>query len=307
VRRPQLRLHDCRNQGLVPTPAIVVVVDGPFSLARFSRIIAMENGSPTLDEPLDIDFRLSTRVTRMPNRNRIVAVLAMLLSPLAAQGQARYTVGVSGLYGQPLGQFGDNVRRGFGFEGMGTVGLDSRGIFSLKAELGWIRLARKSEPFITDNGFDFVELESETTSGVLILGAGPQLAVPFGPLRPYAGGTIGFARFATNTSINLPANESSTGQKETLYEETVSSDFILSLTASGGVRFELPFMGRGILADLGARWHRNGEAEYVSSEGVVYNGSGRPTITPTRSEADFLVYRLGIVIPLGRSNVTVTP
>ena len=30
-----------------------------------------------------------------------------------------------------------------------------------------------------------------------------------------------------------------------------------------------------------------------------YDGSGRPTITATRSEADFLVYRLGIVIPLG--------
>ena len=87
----------------------------------------------------------------------------------------------------------------------------------------------------------------------------------------------------------------------------MSSDFVLSLTASGGLRFELPFMGRGVLADLGARWHRNGEAEYVSSEGVVYNGTGRPTITPTRSEADFIVYRIGVVIPLGRGNVTVAP
>jgi hypothetical protein len=243
----------------------------------------------------------------MPHRNRIVAVLALLLSPLAAQGQARYTAGISGLYGQPLGQFGDNVRHGFGLDGMGTIGLDTRGIFSLKAELGWIRLDRKSEPFIVDNGFDFVELESETTSGVLTLGIGPQLAVPFGPLRPYVGGTVGFARFATNTSINVPADESNTGQKETLYEETVSSDFILSLTASGGIRFELPFMGRGILGDLGVRWHRNGEAEYVSGEGVQYNGSGTPTITPTRSEADFLVYRLGIVVPLGRGTMTVSP
>ena len=82
---------------------------------------------------------------------------------------------------------------------------------------------------------------------------------------------------------------------------------VLSLAASGGVRFEVPFMGRGVLADLGVRWHRNGEAEYVTSEGVVYNGSGRPTITPTRSEANFLAYRLGIVIPLGRGNVTVSP
>jgi hypothetical protein len=243
----------------------------------------------------------------MPHRNRIVAALAFLLLPIAAQAQARYTVGLSGLYGQPLGPFADNVRHGFGLDGMGTLGLDSRGIFSLKAELGWIRLDSKSEPFIVNTGFEFLELESETTSGVLMLGAGPQLAVPFGPIRPYVGGSIGFARFATNTAIKLSGDYTETGQEETIDEQTVSSDFILSLTASGGIRFELPFMGRGILGDLGVRWHSNGEAEYVSSEGVVYNGAGVPTITATRSDADFLVYRLGIVIPLGRGNVTVTP
>ncbi|HKP14791.1 MAG TPA: hypothetical protein VJT85_01945 [Gemmatimonadaceae bacterium] len=243
----------------------------------------------------------------MPPRNRIVAALGLLLLPFAAQAQSRYTVGISGLYGQPLGPFADNVRHGFGLDGMGTVGLDSRGIFSLKAELGWIRLDSKSEPFIVDTGFEFLELESETTSGVLMLGAGPQLAVPFGPIRPYVGGSVGFARFATNTAIKISADQTNTGQEETIDEQTVSSDFILSLTGSAGIRFELPFMGRGILADLGARWHRNGEAEYVSSEGVVYNGSGVPTITATRSDADFLVYRLGIVIPLGRGNVTVSP
>jgi hypothetical protein len=244
----------------------------------------------------------------MPPRNRIVAAaLGLLLLPLTAQGQARYTVGISGLFGQPLGPFADNVDRGFGLDGMGTLGLDSRGIFSLKAEIGWMRLNSKSERFIVDNGFDFFELESETTSGVLMLGVGPQLAVPFGPIRPYIGGSVGFARFATNTAIKLPGDYTETGQDETLDEQTVSSDFIQSLAASGGIRFELPFMGRGVLADLGVRWHRNGEAEYVSNEGVEYDGSGRPTITPTRSDADFLVYRLGIVIPLGRGNVTVTP
>ena len=50
--------------------------------------------------------------------------------------------------------------------------------------------------------------------------------------------------------------------------------------------------------DLGARWHRNGQATYVSSEGVVYNGSARPTVTATQSQADFIVYRLGILVPL---------
>lgn len=241
-------------------------------------------------------------------RNPILVALALCLTPLAAQGQARYTAGVAGVYGQPLREFGDNVKQGLGVDGFGTLGLDQQGIFSLKAEVGYIRLNRKAEPFLASTGFGYIELESETTSGVLMLGAGPQLAVPAGPLRPYIGGTVGFARFATNTSIVIPSYASNTGQKETLDQQTVSSDFILSLAAEGGLRFALPFFGRGVLGDIGVRWHRNGEAEYVSSEGVEYAGNGQVTITPTRSEADFLVYRIGLVFPLGRGgNLTVTP
>ena len=244
----------------------------------------------------------------MSRPNRVLVALVLCLTPCAAQAQARHTAGAAAVYGQPLREFGDNVQRGFGLDGFGTLGLDSQGIFSLKAELGYIRLNRKSEPFLASTGFGYIELESETTSGVLMLGAGPQLTVPAGPLRPYIGGTVGFARFATNTSIVIPSYASNTGQKETLDQQTVSSDFILSLTASGGLRFALPFFGRGVLGDLGVRWHRNGEAEYVSGEGVEYLGNGQVTITPTRSEADFLVYRVGIVFPLGRGgNVTVGP
>jgi hypothetical protein len=235
----------------------------------------------------------------MPPRNRIVAALALLLLPVAAQGQSRYTAGVSGLYGQPLGVFADNVRRGFGLDGMGTIGLDTRGIFSLKGELGYIWYNRKSEPFIANTGFDYIELESETSSGVLMMGVGPQLAVPFGPIRPYAAGTVGFVRFATNTSIVLPSDQSSTGQKETLDQQTVSSDFILSLAGAAGIAFHLPAFGRtGAMVDLGARYHHNGLASYVSSDGVQYNGTGTPTIVATTSEADFIVYRIGVIVPI---------
>ena len=243
----------------------------------------------------------------MPHCNRILVALALVLSPVAAHGQARFTAGVAGVYGQPLGQFGDNVKRGFGLDGFGTLGIDPRGVFSLRGEIGYIRYNRKSEFFLVNTGFGLAELESETTSGVLTMGAGPQLMLPEGPIRPYIGGTVGFARFATNTSINVPSDQTNTGQKESIYDETVSSDFILSIAAVGGLAFQLNFLGRGVLADLGVRWHRNGEAEYVSSEGVFYSGTGQPSITATRSEANFLVYRLGIMIPLGRGNMTVTP
>jgi hypothetical protein len=237
---------------------------------------------------------------RFPSRALAAALLALTLTAPAVRAQSRFTVGGAVAYADPLGEFGNNVRRGFGHDGFGTIALEPTGMVSLRAELGYVQYARKAEPFLANTGFGVVELESETTSGVFTAGIGPQFSIRQGALRPYLGGTVGFARFATNTKINLPARSSETGQTETLDEVTVSSDWVLSLAAVGGIGFEVPALGRGVLIDVGARWHRNGQARYVNSDGVQYDGSGRPTITPSESEADFIVYRLGIIVPIGK-------
>ena len=236
---------------------------------------------------------------RMSLRTLRVAALALILAPSLAAAQSRFTAGAAGLYGQPLGEFGENVKRGFGLDGFGTLAIDQRGIFSLRAELGYLQYATNSEYFLVNTGFDLLELESETKSGVLTMGIGPQLMAPSGAIRPYVAGTVGFARFATETAINLPAEYSETGEEESLDQQTISSDFILSIGASAGVAIAIPALARsGVLIDLGARYHRNGLARYVSPEGVEYNGTGTPIVTATESEADFIVYRIGIVVPI---------
>jgi hypothetical protein len=242
---------------------------------------------------------------RMSLRTLRLVALALVLAPSLAGAQSpvgapsRFSVGAAGMYGQPLGEFADNVKQGFGLDGFGALALDSRGIFSLRAELGYLQYATKSEYFLVNTGFGLLELKSETKSGVLMLGAGPHIMAPTGAIRPYIGGTVGFARFATNTAIKIDADDSNTGEEETLDEQTISSDFILSIGASAGLAISIPALARsGVLIDLGARYHRNGLAKYVSSEGVEYNGTGTPTVTATESEADFIVYRIGVVIPI---------
>ena len=76
----------------------------------------------------------------MPLRARTVIIVALLLVPALrpAHAQARYSAGLAGIVGQPLGDFGRNVSNGFGLDGMGTAGLDSRGIISVRAQLGWM-------------------------------------------------------------------------------------------------------------------------------------------------------------------------
>jgi len=218
--------------------------------------------------------------------------------PGPAQGAARYSVGIAANVGQPLGDFAQNVGTAWGLDGFGTLGLDSHGIVSLRAQLGWLQYSSKDETFWVQSGLGLFELESVTKSGVLTLGAGPQIMAPSGNVRPYVAGTIGFSRFSTETAINVPASQSNSGTTEQLDHQTVSSDFILSLTGTAGIAFHLSFLGNSALADLGVRYHHNGLARYVSSDGVQYDGNGNATITPTTSDANFLTYRLGIVIPI---------
>src|SRR3954468_17098196 len=75
-------------------------------------------------------------------RRSILATLLLLAAYPAAHAQlvragnpaapARHSAGIAFNFAQPLGDFGQNVRNGFGIDGMGTLGLDSRGIFSLR-------------------------------------------------------------------------------------------------------------------------------------------------------------------------------
>jgi hypothetical protein len=245
---------------------------------------------------------------RIPGLAAVPLLLFSALRPAHAQlipaaasstpAPARHSVGLAFLVAQPLGDFSKNVRNGFGLDGMGTLGLDSRGIVSLRAQLGWIQYSRKTETFWVNNAFGLFELESETKSGVFTLGAGPQIMAPTGNARPYIAGTIGLSRFSTSTAINIPSSQSNSGTTEELASETISSDNLLSLTGAAGIAFKLSIFGNSALADLGVRYVHNGLAKYVSSDGVQYNGTGDPTITPTESEADFLTYRIGVVIPI---------
>jgi hypothetical protein len=236
----------------------------------------------------------------MKHRIPRLVVVALLLLPAyrPARAQMRYSAGLAANVGQPIGDFAQNVGTAFGLDGFGTFGLDPRGIVSLRAQLGFLQYLRRDETFWVQSGFGLFELESETKSGVLTLGVGPQIMATSGSVRPYIAGTIGLSRFSTETAINVPASQSNSGTKEQLDQQTVSSDNILSLTGTAGIAFHLSFLGNSALADLGVRYHHNGEARYVSSDGVQYDGNGNVTVVPTTSEANFLTYRIGVVIPI---------
>ena len=52
-------------------------------------------------------------------------------------------------------------------------------------------------------------------------------------------------------------------------------------------------MGGGLALDMGVRALHNGQATYVTSDGITHNSDGSFTVRPIRSEADLVVLHLG--------------
>jgi hypothetical protein len=51
-----------------------------------------------------------------------------------------------------------------------------------------------------------------------------------------------------------------------------------------------------VLLDIGATFHRNGEATYLRKGSITDNPDGSITVNPIRSEANFVTYRFGVSI-----------
>jgi hypothetical protein len=77
---------------------------------------------------------------------------------------------------------------------------------------------------------------------------------------------------------------------------------VFALTGGGGFLIPLSMRRTPVLLDLGATFHRNGEATYLRKGSIRDNPDGSITIDPIRSEANFITYRIGVSIgvPTGR-------
>lgn len=222
----------------------------------------------------------------------LLAVAAMTAKAQRANPEAempRSMVGGIALhYGSPQGDFANNVNAAFGLNGFfgGRFG-SSPLVF--RADLGYSIYG--SETLRTPLGtgpLGLIRVDVNTTNSIITGGLGVQMGHPGRSVNPYVGGSVGFSYFVTQSSVS-GSNQSSS---ELFASSTNLDDGTFAKTLFGG--FYIPIGSNGASLDLGARYHWNGEALYLTERDIQYSGSGNPILSPRRTRADLLTIQVGV-------------
>lgn len=222
-------------------------------------------------------------------------------APLGAQVQQgvqppRVHSGGAFVIAAPVGEFDDYVGTGWGLSGHLVVNLEREGLLGVRIGGGFVNYGRETRRVCFSQTVGCrVEVDLTTTNNIFFAAIGPELAVPTGPIRPYINASIGFAYFATTSSV-----EDITGTDE-IASTTNFDDFTGAWHTGGGIRIPLG-TSTPIRVDLGISYHGNGQVEYLTEGGIIDNPDGSITLDPILSDANLLTFNIGVSIGIRRRN-----
>ena len=106
-------------------------------------------------------------------------------------------------------------------------------------------------------------------------------------------GSLGFSYFWTQSSV-----EGSNGGGP-FADSKNFSDAGFSTAWGGGLYIPIGIGKSSFSIDIGAQVHKNSDIQYLTKNSIVLvSATAPPVITPVRSSADFVTYRLGVSLPL---------
>ncbi|MEJ2218581.1 MAG: hypothetical protein P8099_18480 [Gemmatimonadota bacterium] len=135
-----------------------------------------------------------------------------------------------------------------------------------------------------------VTLDLNTDNNIFYGGIGPQLMLPLGPVEPYVNAEVQLSYFGTMSSL------SGSGNADSFANTTNYDDLTAAWSAGGGMSIALPFRRTRVAIDLGARLHHNGVVRYLREGDIQDNADGSITLHPQHSEANLMVYHIGVRI-----------
>lgn len=220
-------------------------------------------------------------VERIPRRPSVI-------EPIGAPSTF---VGGSLTYADPRGVFNDYVNGAFGLTGSLVHAFDQDGIVAFRGELGFLVYGNSRRRQALGTGaLGLINVDVTTSNDIVFGGLGLQLMAPTAGVRPYLAGSIGFSYFVTTSSVEGSQNV------QPFAESDNYSDGGFTTLWGGGLYVPLRGGMRPIVLDLGAQFHKNADIQYLNKDSIyIPSASSAPVITPIRSAADFITFRLGLM------------
>jgi hypothetical protein len=137
-----------------------------------------------------------------------------------------------------------------------------------------------------------IAVDLTTDNNIAFVGAGPQLGLPTGAVRPYVNGFVGVSYIFTESHVG----GSSSG--ESFASTTNYDDASFAYGGGAGVYVPLGHRRNPISLDAGVTYRHNGAAQYLRRGDIVDNADGSISVYPVYSETNLLTFHLGATIGL---------
>lgn len=224
--------------------------------------------------------------------------LALLIFALPGFAQSKFQAGARFILGYPQGVFNDFVdQTELGGAGYITYNIPHTPL-SAGISLNALVYGHESrvEPF--SSTIPDVIVDVSTTNLIIMSHLMFRLQAPEGRLRPYADALIGFSHLRTDTRVKCQESF----ETDTIARTTQISDTVFSYGAGAGCLIEVystyPRKDSGnfsIYVDLGARYLKGGEAEYLT-EGSIYVYDDYVEHVVSVSRTDLLAFQIGVAL-----------
>jgi hypothetical protein len=214
---------------------------------------------------------------------------------LAAPAQKpSFTVAGDLSFVKPIGEFGQNVKQGFGLSAFGLVAKPKNPL-ALRLDVSYITHGSKTQR----SYWGIFEFDRTTSNNIVAVGIGPQLMVTGGSIRPYINVQGGFSHYFTQTSVSdfFPDVFETESDEWRRSSRTESSDWQWSYGGGAGVMIPISSKTALVSINLGAQYYASGRTTYLTEEDIhLDENTGRITFTPRTTDARYISYRLGITV-----------
>jgi hypothetical protein len=201
-------------------------------------------------------------------------------------------VGGTLTYASPQGEFKNYVNGAIGINGH-LVHQFGDGIVAFRADVGYLVYGSSTRRQQLGGGaLGLIAVDVTTSNNIVNAGVGLQLMAPRGSVRPYVNGNVGFSYFFTESSIDGSDNTQPFASTNNFDDSGFTPSF------GGGVYIPIKTRGENpVSLDIGIQSHSNTDMRYLTKESIhIANTSSTPVITPVRSSANYIGFRIGVTV-----------